>query len=135
MNNLKPVHLPAAVPAVRPSLQEMEPRSVRQATALDEIRNMHDDLQRITQELGAAYREVDARGNKIELLEVELAKAQDGEKVYRRKLIRMAAHQEQIGKVAQMLYGLVEQSVAIMKDAREIDDVATEREAASGNDQ
>lgn len=127
MNNLKPTNLPTAV---RPSLQEMEPRSVRQATALDEIRTMHEDLQRMSQELGGAYRELDARQNKIDLLQAELAKSQDGEKVYRRKLIRMAAHQEQIGKVAQLLFSLVEQSVAIMKDAREIDDVATEREAA-----
>lgn len=83
-NNHKPSNLPAAV---RPSLQEMEPRSVRQATALDEIRGMHEDVQRLTQDLSAAYREIDSRGNKIELLENELAKAQDGEKVYRRKLI------------------------------------------------
>lgn len=124
--NLKPANLPAAV---RPSLQEMEPRSVRQATALDEIRTMHEDMQRMSQDLSTAYRELDARQNKIELLQGELAKAQDGEKVYRRKLIRMAAHQEQIGKVAQLLFSLVEQSVAIMKDAREIDDVTTEREA------
>lgn len=128
-HNLKPSNLPAAV---RPSLQEMEPRSVRQATALEEVRGMHEDLQRMSQDLSTAYRELDARQAKIELLEAELAKAQDGEKVYRRKLIRMAAHQEQIGKVAQLLYGLVDQSVTIMKDAREIDDVATEREAAGG---
>lgn len=120
---------PAMVPAVRPSLQEMEPRSVRQATALDEIRTMHEDLQRMSQELSAAYREIDSRGNKIELLEAELAKAQDGEKVYRRKLIRMSANQEQIDKVAELLTGLVAQGVAVMRDAREIDDVATEREA------
>jgi hypothetical protein len=126
-NVLKPVTLPAT----RPSLQELEPRAQRQANALDDIRQMHEDLQQQSLELSKCYRELDARQNKIDLLTEELAKAQDSEKVYRRKLIRLAAHQEQVGKIAQLLYSLAEQSVAIMKDARELDDVATEREAAT----
>lgn len=43
----------------------------------------------------------------------------------------MSAHQDQIAKVAQLLLGLVEQGVAVMRDAREINDVAAEREAGA----
>lgn len=128
MNN---PHKPAILP-VRASLQDLEPRAHRQATALDEIRSMHDDLQQMAEKLSAAYRDIDAQQNMIELLKAELAKAQDAEKTYRRKLIRLAAHQEQYGKVGEFLTSLAAASAGVMRDAREVDEVAAEREAAGG---
>lgn len=121
--NLKPVNLPAAV---RPSLQEMEPRSVRQATALDEIRTMHEDGQRMQQELHSCYRELDVRGNKIELLTDALKESRESEKVYRRKLIRLAAAMSMIGKLS-------EEAQAIMASAQELDEVAAENEATESS--
>lgn len=130
-NNHKPAILPATV---RPSLHELEPRAVRQATALDEIRQMADDMQRMSQELSECYREIDARGNKIELLQNELNRSQDSEKVYRRKLIRLAAHQEQLDAASQMFSRLCQNGSAIMADVREVNQVEEEREAAGGDD-
>lgn len=118
-NNHKPANLPAAV---RPALQELEPRSVRQATALDEIRAMHEDMQRMSQDLSAAYRELDSRGNRIELLETALQDSRTNERVYRRKLIRLASAMSMIGKLS-------EEATVIMQSVQEIEEVTAENEA------
>jgi hypothetical protein len=96
----------------------------RHATTLAEIQQMTEDYRKMQMELATCYRENDAKMNKIELLETALMESRNGEKIYRRKLIRLAAAMEMIGRLSS-------EAEAIMKSAREIDEIETEKEARS----
>lgn len=110
----------AQTPPMRPALPDITAN--RHATTLAEIQQMTEDFRRMQSEVAGLHRDLDARDNKIDLLEKALSESRDGEKVYRRKLIRLAAAMSNIGLLSR-------EAEAIMKDSREVDEVMTEAEA------
>lgn len=110
------------VPAVRPPLSQVDNTANRHATTLAEIQQMTDDYRRMQTQVAELQRALDQRDNKIDLLEAALSDSRSGEKIYRRKLIRLASAME-------MMVRLGADAELIMRDAREVNEVAAEAEA------
>jgi septal ring factor EnvC (AmiA/AmiB activator) len=112
-------------PAIRPAMPVADTAANRHAQTLAEIQQMTTDYRSMQLKVASYERDLDAKDNRIELLEAALLESRNGEKVYRRKLIRLAAAME-------MMVRLGQDAEKIMRDAREIDEVAAEGEAKSG---
>jgi hypothetical protein len=95
----------------------------RHAQTLEEIKAMSENYSNMQAICTEQIRKIDALQNKVDLLQVALDDSRHAERVYRHKLIRLASAMENISL-------LTTQAEGIMKDAREIDELATNAEAA-----
>lgn len=89
----------------------------RHATTLSEIKKLHEDFEAMRQENVNYGRVVDKLTNKCEVLAVEAERWRNDASLYHRKLIRLAAAMEMIGKLST-------DAEAIMRSVQEIEDVA-----------
>jgi hypothetical protein len=106
---------------IRPPPVDPDAALQRHATALAEMQQLRDDYQTMLAEVTEARRTIDRLTNRTELLETSLSESRQGEKVYRRKLIRLASAMDLMTKLAA-------DAEVIMRDAKEVNEAAVEEE-------
>ena len=95
----------------------------RHATTLSELKKMHEDFAAMQAQAASDARVIDRQQNRIDVLEQEVEHWRRDCSIYRRKLIRLAAAMDMIGKLSH-------EAEEIMRSAREFEEAQKEAEEA-----